>query len=317
MNSLSSGNCIRLKINPELVCRFDNVVSLSHPREDNDGNYYVCSHAGEIIKFNEQGKHEVLLTIGGQPSGIAFDPNNNIYYTDVANAAIYYKSHSGTLSKEDENDSDRLFRKDYEGFPFKGPTSIAYNKEEDIIIYCDSGSFGSSSLNRPNGSVYVDDITNNIIRPLLFNCLANPSDLVFDPHKNVIYICETFTNRIIRITLTANNTQSSVFYQFSGRVGPTAIAIDDSTAGNIYIARYEFQSNEEVDGLISVITRDGALVGELIIPKLPEITGLMIPSKNKDQLYFTERNTNGVLSLKLNPFINQISNFEDNNKILY
>lgn len=317
MNTISSGNCVRIKINPEVVCKFDNLISLSHPREDNEGNFYVCSQAGEIIKFNEQGKHEILLTVGGQPSGITFDLNDNIYYTDIANAAIYFKQNASVAKDDLDNDLNKLFRKDYEGFPFKGPTSIAYNKDEDIIIYCDSGCFGSSSLNKPNGSVYVDDISNGIVRPLLFNCLANPADLVFDPHKNVIYVCETFTNRIIRITLTSNNTHSSVFYQFSGRVGPSAIAIDDSVIGNIYIARYEFQNNDDVDGLISVINREGVLVGELIIPKLPEITGLMIPSKSKDLLYFTEKNTNGVLSIKLNSFMNQISSFEDNNKILY
>ena len=314
MNTISNSSIIKLKINADEICRFDNSVSLSHPREDNEGNYYVCSHAGDIMKFNEYGNSQVLLTIGGQPHCITFDSSDSYYYTDIANAAIFFNAQTGN---ENELDSHKIVRKDYEGVPFKGPTSIAYNKEEDVIVYCDAGNFGSSSLNRPNGSLYVDDIQNNLLRPLLLNCLSNPSDIAIDSSRGIIYVCETFTNRILRITQGVNQTLASVFYQFSGRVGPTAIALDDSSSGNIYIARYEVKTSDEVDGLISVISREGNLIGELIIPKYPEITGLLLPSKNKEIIYFTEKNTSAVMGIKLNSFINQLSSYEDSNKVLY
>jgi len=57
-------------------------------------------------------------------------------------------------------------------------------------------------------------------------------------------------------------------------------------------------------------------VGELIIPKMPEITGIFISSKNKDVLYFTEKNFNGVMRIKLSSFIAEITKLEDTNKIV-
>lgn len=64
------------------------------------------------------------------------------------------------------------------------------------------------------------------------------------------------------------------------------------------------------------MNKEGNLVGELIISKMPEITGIFISSKNKDILYFTERNFNGVMRIKLSSFISEISKLEENNKII-
>jgi len=49
---------------------------------------------------------------------------------------------------------------------------------------------------------------------------------------------------------------------------------------------------------------------------MPEITGIFISSKNKDNLYFTEKNFNGVMRIKLSSFISEISKLEENNKII-
>ena len=64
------------------------------------------------------------------------------------------------------------------------------------------------------------------------------------------------------------------------------------------------------------MNKEGNLVGELIIPKMPEITGIFISSKNKDNLYFTEKNFYGVMRIKLSSFISEISKLEENNKII-
>ena len=320
MNTLSSGNLIRHKASPDMFCKLDNPVNLFHPREDNNGNYYVSSHAGEILQFNENGNIKVVVTIGGQPNCVCFDGNDALYYADLAHATVFYKqlNMSGGDSKEHSNDQsdEKCLCKEYDGTPLKGPTSLAYNKEDDLLFFTDSGSFGTTTINRPNGSLFVCEINSDISRPLLLNCLSCPSDLIIDCVRSIIYVCETFTNRIIRVIQKDGIYNSSIFYQFSGRVGPTAIAIDDAI-GNIYIARYEFQNDEnDVDGCISVLNKEGMLIGELMIPKLPEITGLLIPSKNKDLLYFTEKNSNGIFKVKLSTFVNEMEKLDDNNKLI-
>lgn len=69
-----------------------------------------------------------------------------------------------------------------------------------------------------------------------------------------------------------------------------------------------------MDGIISVINKEGVLIGELIINKLSEITGLFISSKKKEMLYFTEKNSNGVMKIKLSSFISELDKLGENNK---
>ena len=318
MNTLSSGNLIRHKATVEVMCKLNNPANLFHPREDSEGNFYVSSHSGEILRFNENGGIETLITMSGQPNCLAFDGADLLYYADLAQGSVNsFNLHNKDLSSNNLNvqNNEEKTIKEYEGTPLKGPTSIAYNREEEYLVFCDSGYFGTSSLNKPNGSLFIYDPQIKASRALLLNCLAHPSDLIIDFGRSSIYLCETFTNRIIRIIQKDGIYNASIFYQFSGRIGPSAIALDD-TFGNLYIARYEFQNEEgDVDGIISVLNKDGNLMGELIIPKLPEITGLLIPSKNKDVLFFTEKNSNSVFKIKLSSFINELDKIEDNNKM--
>lgn len=65
----------------------------------------------------------------------------------------------------------------------------------------------------------------------------------------------------------------SVFFQFSGMLGPTAIACDPKT-GNLYVARYDFAGCSD-DGGIAVLSPKGDLLRTLSVPG-PEVTGLTI-----------------------------------------
>ena len=327
MNSLSPSSVVRQKAQVETVFELELPSRLYGLREDSRDNFYVCSQIGEIIKFNAKGEHSVSLTLSGQPTSIAFeikedeieDNNNDLniqeedfFFADVANSVVY--------EKKKENDMNALV-KDYQGTPLQGPTSLALNQEENSLLFCDGGYFESTSLSRPLGSVYHFDLETNILTPLLLNCLAYPADIYYDNMLGVGYIAETFSNRILRISQNPQGVYHvSVFYVFNGRVGPTSIACDDE--GNIYTSRFEYQNKDDVDGIISVINKDGYLVGELIIPKMPEIVGMHMPRKEESKdnrsdlvLYFTERNFSGVKKIKLGPFVTEIDKAQDNYKI--
>ena len=108
MNTFSQ-TIVRYKAQVETVFELPMKVSLSGPREDSKSNLYVCSHEGEIIKFNEKGEYSIILSLTGQPTCIAFefheDENDNsakkndkdneiidtYYFTDIANSVIYCK----------------------------------------------------------------------------------------------------------------------------------------------------------------------------------------------------------------------------------
>ena len=328
MNSLSQ--IVHYKANIETVFELPIKVCLSGPREDSKQNMYVCSKAGEIIKFDEKGEYSIILSLTGQPNCIAFDfseelenensskvksvDNNKLdtyYFTDKANSVIYCKKPTA--------EKPEVVIRDYEGNPLLGPTSLVLNTEDNSMLFCDAGNFEITSLSYPKVGVYYCELETHTTRPIIEKCLAYPADIIYEPIIGTGYVAETFANRILRITENPQGIfHTSVFYVFNGRVGPTAIAIDDQ--GNIYAARYEYQKeNNSVNGLISVINKEGYLAGELEIQKMSEITGMFIPKKlieeSKDMennpktnvyLYFTEKNFNGVKRIKLNSFINDI-----------
>ena len=328
MNTFSQ-TIVRYKAQVETVFELPMKVRLSGPREDSKSNLYVCSHEGEIIKFNEKGEYSIILSLTGQPTCIAFeyreDENDNsakksdkdneiidtYYFTDIANSVIY--------SKKSNSEKPEVLILDYEGNPLIGPTSLAYNSEDNSILFCDGGFFESTSLNNPSGSIYHIDIDGHSTIPILEKCLAYPADIIFEGIIGTGYVAETFANRIIRITENPQGIfHANVFYVFNGRIGPTSITLDEQ--GNLYVSRFEYQNKDEsINGLISVINKDGYLIGELELPKISEITGMYIPKKLIDEskemenniktnvfLYFTEKNFNGVKKIKLNSFISEI-----------
>lgn len=54
-----------------------NPVNLFSPREDNEGQLFVASHTGELLKINENGTYESAVTLDGQPNC-----NSNIYFSN-------------------------------------------------------------------------------------------------------------------------------------------------------------------------------------------------------------------------------------------
>ncbi len=131
--------------------------------------------------------------------------------------------------------------KDYEDQDLKGPTALAYNKEDNILFIGDGRNFMETQLYPLEGSVYVIDLETRIMRPVLDKCLSYPADVLYDNKRGNLFIADTFCNRIIRLCQNPVGVyNASVFHQFNGRVGPTALAIDE--LGNVYVGRYEFQT---------------------------------------------------------------------------
>lgn len=130
--------------------------------------------------------------------------------------------------------------KDFDDKILKGPTCLAFNKDDNVLFVGDAGNFMETQLYPFEGSVYIVDLESRIMRPILNKCLSYPADVLYDNKRGNLFIADTFNNRVIRLIQNPVGVfNASVFYQFSGRVGPSALAIDD--LGNIYVGRYEFQ----------------------------------------------------------------------------
>ena len=67
----------------------------------------------------------------------------------------------------------------------------------------------------------------------------------------------------------------------------------------------------EGDGIISVINKEGIMIGELTLPELPEISGLYISPKKRENLYVTERNSTGIFRIKISSFTIDLDKYEE------
>jgi sugar lactone lactonase YvrE len=189
--------------------------------------------------------------------------------------------------------------KDFDGNALKGPNSMILSEKNNTLFFTDSGPLGETSLENPSGSVFAIDLSVSMLKPVIYNKLAYPSGLALSPEENVLYVSETYANRILRIVCHSSGVyHTSVFYQFSGRLGPTALALHPQS-GKLYVARYDFNDWSK-SGLISVLTDEGELENELVLPDHPEITGLYFSKVQEDILYATECTTNSLLKIQVN-----------------
>ena len=325
MNTNPNVQTFHKKVTPEIVFSLNNRQTLVNPREDPEGQLYVCNECGDLLNFNEDGSYSTFSILGGMPRCIYFNSSNNlIYIADLMNKVVYEKG----LDKEKEMN---LIFKDYCGVSLKGPTSIVGSNDDDYIIVTDAGLFGSSGVNNPNGSIYLYDIINNVLRPIILNNLSYPCDIYHDKEEDIFYVCDMLSNRILRLIQSPKGVfHTSVFYTFNGKLGPSAINMDD--VGNIYISRYDYFGKNNKDGIISIISKEGNLIGEIIVQGYSEINGLLIPKNFKKEkesrgnngngngndslssnvIYFTDKNFPGVLKIKLSVISQELEKLQEN-----
>lgn len=163
--------------------------------------------------------------------------------------------------------------KDFDGHALKGPNSMVLSEKNNLLFFTDSGPLGESSLESPCGSLFAIDLAVSMLKPIVFGKLAHPCGVALNPAENVLYVAETLQNRILRVVIHSSGVyHTSVFHQFAGRLGPTALAMAPS--GQLYVARYDFSECNK-NGLISVLNGEsGQIENELSVQDCSEITGL-------------------------------------------
>lgn len=175
---------------------------------------------------------------------------------------------------------------------------MVLSEKNNALFFTDSGPIGESSLENPTGSIFAIDLGVSMLKPILYGKLAHPCGLALSPNENVLYVAETLANRILRVVIHSSGVyHTSVFHQFSGRLGPTALAV--SPDGKIYAARFDFTEVSK-NGIITVLNSDGEVNEELLVHDCPEITGLYFSKVQDDILYATECSTNSLLKIQVN-----------------
>ena len=172
------------------------------------------------------------------------------------------------------------------------------SEKNNALFFTDSGPLGETSIESSLGSVFAIDLSVSMLKPIIDSKLAHPSGIALSLDENILYVAETGLNRILRIVCHSSGVyHTSVYHQFSGRFGPTAIAM--SPEGKLYVARYDFTECSK-NGLISVLNQEGVIEEELQVAECPEITGLYFSKMQEDILYATESSTNSLLKIQVN-----------------
>ena len=232
---------------------------------------------------------EVAFSTGGQPSGLVFDHQGSSFIADQAHQAIL----SQTVT--DNRIEITPVIKDFDGKALKGPNSMVLSEKNNALFFTDSGPLGETSIESSLGSVFAIDLSVSMLKPIIDGKLAHPSGIALSLDENIIFVSETGLNRVLRIVCHSSGVyHTSVFHQFSGRFGPTALAM--SPDGKLFVARFDFTECSK-NGLISVLNSEGVIEEELQVSECPEITGLYFSKMQEDILYATESSTNSLLKI--------------------
>lgn len=256
---------------------------ITSPFFDGDGYLnFVSSTTGEISTINKNQETVCLCNSGGQPAAAKIF-NGKLYVTDLVNGVCLFTS-SG---------DEQLVARIYEDKPFKGPNSITFDSLGNMY-FTDGGPFGETGVHKPQGSVYCITSQSSgqqqLLKPIISECLAYPSGIAVSPDDKILYVTEQMANRVVRLVQRpAGVFHTSIFHQFSGGMGPSAIICD--RRGNLYVARYDYASVAN-EGIVVVLDKNGNLKTEISIPA-PEISGLVLSDDGKS-LFVTESSTKNI-----------------------
>ena len=230
------------------------------------------------------------FSTGGQPTSLVFDNEGSAFIADMGYQAVLSKTNI-----EDKMEISPVI-KDFDGNPLKGPNSMVLSEQNNILFFTDSGPLGETTIENPKGSIFAIDLGVSMLKPVLVNTLAHPCGLALSPTEKALYVAETFKNRILKVVIHREGVYyTSVFHQFKGKFGPTALAVDGE--GMIYVARFDFAECSE-DGVIAVLNPGtGEVDHELVVAGCAELTGLYF-AKN-DCLYATESSSNSLLKIAI------------------
>jgi len=111
-------------------------------------------------------------------------------------------------------------------------------------------------------------------------------------------VAELLRNRLLRLVQRpAGVYHASVFCRFSGRMGPSAVAVDAARGGLLYVALFDARESGAADGLVAVLGPDGERMRDIAVPGA-EVSGLAL-SPDGSYLVVTEASTGGVYRVKL------------------
>mmetsp|Transcript_40965 Transcript_40965/g.112608 ORF Transcript_40965/g.112608 Transcript_40965/m.112608 type:complete len:285 (-) Transcript_40965:83-937(-) len=274
----------------QVLARHD--TPITSPTFGPNGELFAISTSGDIFRYSGNMDYDNEFAIeswansSGQPLGLEFDNKGAAYVCDAAHQVVFRVARVETEDGGFVHDIEPWV-KEYEQSQLIGPNSICFSRGTGMFYFTDSGPLGETNLQNPRGSVFAISPLTGILTPLVHNSLAHPCGVALSPDEKAIYVAETAMNRILRLSQHPPGVfHCSVFFQLSGRFGPTAIAV--SHTGELFVAHFDFAENTD-NGRIVVIDAGGEITGYINVQG-PEITGLCF-TPDQRYLLIAEKST--------------------------
>jgi gluconolactonase len=252
------------------------------PAYDGKGNLYFSNCYGSWIgKYDGKtstkflSKNDSDFTIS-KTNGLTFGNDGFLYACDYG---------IGVILKISVDGKSEILVDGFKGEKFNRPNDLAFAKNGKLY-FTDPKSYDSKIL---DGRIFEIDINTKLTR-LIYDGLAFPNGIAFNTEGNLLYVCESAKQRILKFNFVENNKLSELeeFVLLPGG-DPDGIAFDQN--GNLWVAHFGGKS-------VYVISPEGKIITQIPTPgKKP--SNLEFGGIDYKTLFLTETETNKVYQLKV------------------
>jgi gluconolactonase len=246
---------------------------LEGPVFDPEGNLYVTDIPhGRIFRIGGNGDWTLAAETGGWSNGLARHPDGSLWVADYRRGILRCDLAKGDVTPV-------IGHRNSESF--KGVNDLVFDRN-GLLYFTDQGQTG---LHDPSGRVYRYDSQTRRLDLLISNA-PSPNGIALDVQEKVLYVAVTRGNQVWRAPLLPDGSISKMgaFQTFYGTSGPDGLAVD--AHNNLLVAHASL-------GGVFVLNPHGDVTHFLRSPAGRTVTNVCI-SPDGRSVVFTESSTGTV-----------------------